>query len=49
MAIEDKKKKIFPKKMNPNSGDPEKDQDPKNKKPKFSIFWVYGVMLEVGS
>lgn len=45
MAIEEKKKKIFPKNMNPKSGDPEKDQDPKNKKPKFSIFWVYGIML----
>ena len=45
MAIEDQKKKIFPKKSNSNPGDPEKDQDPKNKKPKFSIFWVYGIML----
>ena len=45
MAIEEKKKKIFPKKINSNPGNPEKDQDPKNKKPKFSIFWVYGIML----
>ena len=45
MAIEDQKKKIFSKKTNSNPGDPEKELDPKNKKPKFSIFWVYGIML----
>ena len=45
MATEDQKKKIFPKKLNPNSTDGEKDQDPKKNKPKFSIFWVYGIML----
>ncbi len=45
MAIEEQKKKIFSKKTPSNPGDPEKEQDPKNKKPKFSIFWIYGVML----
>ena len=45
MATEDQKKKIFPKKVNQNPSDAEKDQDPNKKKPKFSIFWVYGIML----
>lgn len=43
MTTEDRNKKSIREKLNPN-GLPGKDGDPK-RKPKLSIYWVYGIML----
>lgn len=44
MATEEKKKKSIQKRLNPNLE--EKEEDPK-KRPKLSIYWVYGIIFAV--
>ncbi|HEV2833445.1 MAG TPA: hypothetical protein VGW31_15805, partial [Hanamia sp.] len=43
MATEEQKKKSLQKRLNPN-GTPNQDEDPK-KRPKLSIYWVYGIIF----
>ncbi len=46
MATEEQKKKSFQRRLNPNSMPPGPDEDPK-KKPRLSIYWVYGIIFAV--
>ena len=45
MATEEQKKKSLQRRLNPNSM-PEPEEDPK-KRPKLSIYWVYGIIFAV--
>ncbi len=46
MATDEQKKKSLQRRLNPNSMPPGPDEDPK-KRPRLSIYWVYGIIFSV--
>ncbi len=44
MVTDEKKKKSLQKRLNPNPPTPGQEEDPR-KKPKLSIYWVYGIVF----